>query len=110
MALDAGRAGSGDPGAGRASVLPDEIEALIAIGEVDAARSILEPFAVQAEALGRSGHSPPPNEDGALLHASKGDLPAALAAFERAVEAHATSTSPSSWAGPSSPRARRSVA
>ena len=74
--------------------LPDEIEAFIAIGEVDAARSILEPFAVQAEALGRSWALATAERGWGLLHASEGDLPAALAAFERAVEAHANLDEP----------------
>jgi DNA-binding CsgD family transcriptional regulator len=69
--------------------LPDEIEALIAIGEVDAARSILEPFATQAEALNRSWALATAERGWGLLNASDGDLPSALAAFDRAVEAHA---------------------
>jgi DNA-binding CsgD family transcriptional regulator len=80
-------AGIREPGVLR--FLPDEIEALIAIGEVDAARSILEPFAAQAEALNRSWALATAARGWGLLDASDGDLPSALAAFDRAVEAHA---------------------
>jgi DNA-binding CsgD family transcriptional regulator len=68
--------------------LPDEIEALIAIGEAETARSILEPFAAQAELLGRSWALATSERGWGLLNASTGDLPEAVAAFERAVEAH----------------------
>jgi DNA-binding CsgD family transcriptional regulator len=69
--------------------LPDEIEALIAIGETETARSILEPFAAQAELLDRSWALATSERGWGLLHASTGDLPDALGAFERALEAHA---------------------
>jgi len=85
-------AGIREPGVLR--FLPDEIEALIAIGDADAARSILEPFAVQAQVLGRSWALATAERGWGLLHASKGELPAALEAFERAVEAHANLDEP----------------
>jgi len=85
-------AGIREPGVLR--FLPDEIEALIAIGEAGAARSILEPFAVQAQVLGRSWALATAERGWGLLHASKGELPAALEAFERAVEAHANLDEP----------------
>jgi DNA-binding CsgD family transcriptional regulator len=69
--------------------VPDEIEALIAIGETDTARSILEPFAVQAERLGRTWALATAERGRGLLHASVGELPEALAAFARALEHHA---------------------
>jgi DNA-binding CsgD family transcriptional regulator len=69
--------------------LPDEIEALIAIGETETARSILEPFAAQAKLLDRSWALATSERGWGLLHASTGDLPDALGAFERALEAHA---------------------
>jgi DNA-binding CsgD family transcriptional regulator len=68
--------------------LPDEIEALIAIGEVDAARSILEPFAAQAHALGRTWALATSERAWGLINASLGNLPDALPAFDRALEAH----------------------
>jgi DNA-binding CsgD family transcriptional regulator len=68
--------------------MPDEIEALIAIGEADTARSILEPFAGQAETLGRSWALATSERCWGLLHASIGNLPDALAAFDRALQRH----------------------
>ena len=68
--------------------LPDEIEALIAIGEADTARSTLEPFAAQAEALGRSWALATSERCWGLLNASIGNLPDALAAFDRALDRH----------------------
>jgi DNA-binding CsgD family transcriptional regulator len=80
-------AGVREPGVLR--FLPDQIEALIAIGETEAARSILEPFGAQAETLGRSWALATSARGWGLLHASTGDLPEALEAFERALETHA---------------------
>jgi DNA-binding CsgD family transcriptional regulator len=74
--------------------LPDEIEALIAIGETEVARSILEPFAAQAQALDRSWALATSERGWGLLDASMGNLPAALAAFDRALEAHSTFDEP----------------
>jgi DNA-binding CsgD family transcriptional regulator len=68
--------------------MPDEIEALIAIGDVDTARSLLEPFAAQAERLNRSWALATSDRGWGLLHASIGQLPEALVAFDRAVEHH----------------------
>ncbi len=58
--------------------MPDEIEALIAIGEADTARSLLEPFAAQAETLDRSWALATSDRGWGLLHASIGKLPEAL--------------------------------
>ena len=69
--------------------IPDEIEALIAIGEVDAARSTLDAFAAHAERLGRTWALATSERARGLLHASLGELPDALAAFDRALEHHA---------------------
>ncbi len=69
--------------------IPDEIEALIAIGEFDTARSILEPFAAQATTLDRSWAIATSERGWGLLDASIGHLPDALAAFDRALERHA---------------------
>jgi DNA-binding CsgD family transcriptional regulator len=68
--------------------MPDEIEALIAIGDTDTARSVLEPFAAQAGRLERSWALATSERGWGLLNASIGKLPDALAAFERAVEHH----------------------
>jgi DNA-binding CsgD family transcriptional regulator len=74
--------------------IPDEVEALIAIGDVDAARSVLEPFAAQAKRLGRTWASATSERGWGLLHASLGELPEALAAFDRALAHHATIDEP----------------
>src|SRR5438034_231373 len=66
-------AGVSEPGVLR--FMPDEIEALIAIGEADTARSILEPFAAQADKLGRSWALATSERGWGLLHASTGNLP-----------------------------------
>jgi DNA-binding CsgD family transcriptional regulator len=84
--------GIGEPGVLR--FIPDEVEALIAIGDVDAARSVLEPFGAQAERLGRSWASATSERGWGLLHASLGELPEALAAFDRALEHHSTIDEP----------------
>jgi DNA-binding CsgD family transcriptional regulator len=68
--------------------MPDEIEALIAIGEADTARSLLEPFAAQAKRLNRSWALATSDRGWGLLHASIGELPEALVAFDRALEQH----------------------
>jgi DNA-binding CsgD family transcriptional regulator len=80
-------AGIREPGVLR--FIPDEVEAVIAIGEPDTARSILEPFAAHAERLGRTWALATSERGRGLLHASLGELPDALAAFDRAVEHHA---------------------
>jgi DNA-binding CsgD family transcriptional regulator len=85
-------AGIGEPGVLR--FIPDEVEALIAIGDVDGARSVLEPFAAQAKRLGRTWASATSERGWGLLHASLGELPEALAAFDRALAHHATIDEP----------------
>ena len=74
--------------------MPDEIEALIAIGDVDTARSLLEPFAGQAEKLNRSWALATSDRGWGLLHASIGQLPESLSAFDRALEHHSTLDEP----------------
>ena len=80
-------AGIREPGVFR--FIPDEVEALIAIGETDTAASILEPFAARAEALYRTWALATSERGWGLLHASVGELPDAMSAFERAIEHHA---------------------
>jgi DNA-binding CsgD family transcriptional regulator len=79
-------AGIREPGVVR--FIPDEIEALITLGETDTARSVLEPFSARAEVLDRSWALATSERGWGLLHASLGELPDALAAFDRAVERH----------------------
>lgn len=74
--------------------LPDEIESLIAIGEEEKARSLLEPFLARAESLGRSWALAAAERCRGLLAASKGGSPEALAAFDRALEHHAALEEP----------------
>jgi DNA-binding CsgD family transcriptional regulator len=88
-ALDAG---IGEPGMLR--FLPDEIEALIALGEAERARSLLQPFLARSEKLGRSWALAAAERARGLLAASQGELPEALAAFDRALEYHAALEEP----------------
>jgi DNA-binding CsgD family transcriptional regulator len=85
-------AGIGEPGMLR--FLPDEIEALIALGEEERARSLLQPFLARAEALGRSWALAAAERGRGLLAASLGELPDALASFDRALEHHAALDEP----------------
>jgi DNA-binding CsgD family transcriptional regulator len=79
-------AGIGEPGMLR--FIPDEIEALVATGETDRARSLLEAFTARAEALGRTWALVTGERGRGLLAASQGNLPEAIAAFDRALDAH----------------------
>jgi len=74
--------------------VPDEVEAMIAIGETDTARSLLEPFSEQARALDRSWAIATSERGWGMLHASEGDLGEALEAFEHALERHETFEEP----------------
>ncbi len=79
-------AGLGEPGMLR--FLPDEIEALVALGEADAARPLLEAFLARAMSLGRAWALATGERCRGLLAASSGELPEALAAFEQSQESH----------------------
>ncbi|MFL5796849.1 MAG: ATP-binding protein [Actinomycetota bacterium] len=79
-------AGVGEPGMLR--FLPDEIEALVALGESDMGRPLLEATLDRARALGRPWALATGERCWGLLAASLGQLPEALAAFERALESH----------------------
>ena len=85
-------AGIGEPGMLR--FLPDEIEVLIALGEAEKARSLLQLFLARAEALGRSWALAAAERCRGLLYASQGRFPEALAAFDRALEHHAALEEP----------------
>jgi DNA-binding CsgD family transcriptional regulator len=76
----------GEPGMLR--FIPDEIEALVALGETDTAQSLLEPFSAKAEALGRTWAVATAERSRGLLAASVGELSEALAAFDRALKSH----------------------
>ena len=78
--------GIGEPGVVR--FVPDEIEALVALGEPDKARSLLLPFLARAKTLGRHWALATAERSWGLLSASMGELPEALGAFDRALESH----------------------
>jgi DNA-binding CsgD family transcriptional regulator len=76
----------GEPGLLR--FLPDEIEALIALGETDNARSLLQPTLARAKALGRVWALATGERCWGMLAASRSQFPEAFAAFDRALESH----------------------
>ena len=68
--------------------LPDEIEALIALGETDKAEQLLHPFEERGRRLGRTWAVAASARCRALLSAARGDLQRALAIAHQAVEHH----------------------
>jgi DNA-binding CsgD family transcriptional regulator len=68
--------------------LPDEIEALVALGESDKARSLLETTLTRAKTLERDWALATSERGWGMLAASRGEFPEALAAFDRALEHH----------------------
>jgi DNA-binding CsgD family transcriptional regulator len=79
-------AGLGEPSS--APFVPDEIEALIAVGELPLAASLLDTLETRAGALDRAVSLAPAARCRGLLLAAQGDHEAALAAFARALEQH----------------------
>jgi DNA-binding CsgD family transcriptional regulator len=78
-------------GIGEPSVLrfvPDEIEALVELGELERAKTVLAPFERRAEELGRAWAMSSAARCRGLIAAASGDLPAGLHSLERAVSAH----------------------
>jgi ATP/maltotriose-dependent transcriptional regulator MalT len=78
--------GSFDPGLMR--FVPDEVEALVALGEHDAAAELLGPFEAQAAALDRPWAVGAAGRCRALLLAAAGDSAAALPVLDTALVAH----------------------
>jgi DNA-binding CsgD family transcriptional regulator len=78
--------GSFDPGLMR--FVPDEVEALVALGEHDAAVELLGPFEAQAAALDRPWAVGAAARCRALLLADAGDSGAALPVLDTALAAH----------------------
>jgi tetratricopeptide (TPR) repeat protein len=78
--------GVGEPGANR--FIPDEVEALIALGELEQAEAILSPFEERGRSLGRRWALATSARCRGLLLAAMSDLPGALAALEAAIEHH----------------------
>ncbi|MCA1683172.1 MAG: LuxR C-terminal-related transcriptional regulator [Actinobacteria bacterium] len=79
-------AGVREPGSIR--FVPDEVEALIALGRADEADRVLDWLERQARALDRASALAAAARGRGLLAASRGDQDAALAAFARALEQH----------------------
>ena len=63
----------------------DSIETLVALGELEQARSYLEPYESHAQGLGSPWGLAAAARCRGVLAAAEGDLPAALAAFDRAL-------------------------
>jgi DNA-binding CsgD family transcriptional regulator len=68
--------------------VPDEVEALVALGEIDAALAVLDWLELRARALDRASALAAAWRCRGLLAAGRGDHHAALAAFERALVEH----------------------
>jgi DNA-binding CsgD family transcriptional regulator/tetratricopeptide (TPR) repeat protein len=71
---------------GTARVVPDQVEALIALGELDAASELLDWFDANARALARPSPRAAAARCRGTLHAERGDLEGALAELEQAAE------------------------
>ena len=78
--------GLGEPGVLR--FVPDEIQALIELGELDQARGLVEALEERGRALDRVWALATGARSRALLLAAEGDLAGAHAALERALKAH----------------------
>jgi DNA-binding CsgD family transcriptional regulator len=74
--------------------LGDLLEALIAVGELDEAEAILEPWQERAASLDRAWSLAILARCRGLLLAARGDLDGAFASFEIALSEHARSTDP----------------
>ena len=68
--------------------LPDEIEALVALGDHDRARSLLETTLAQAKTLERDWVLATGERGWGILAAAEAEFPEAFAAFDRALERH----------------------
>jgi DNA-binding CsgD family transcriptional regulator len=79
-------AGVGEPGAVR--FVPDEIEALLALGRVEDAAALLGWLEEHGRALNRASALAAAGRCGGLLAAARGEIDIALAAFEQALAAH----------------------
>ena len=77
-----------------ARFLPDEIEALVALGELDRAEALLATFERAARDRDRAWALAASARCGALVAAARGDLPAAAQALERALAEHARAELP----------------
>jgi len=78
--------GATEPGIMR--FLPDEVEAVLALGKLDEATALLEPFEERARALDRAWALATGARCRGLLQAARCDLDGAASALEEAVRAH----------------------
>ena len=78
--------GAFDPGYAR--FVPDDVEALVALGRPEEARRVLAPFADRAAALDRPWAMGATGRCRALLHAAAGELEAAQETVDAALAAH----------------------
>ena len=85
-------AGVGEPGTIR--FVPDEIEALVALGRLDEAEEVLGWLEERGRALDRASALAAAARCRGLLAASRGDADAAIASFENALREHARVTMP----------------
>jgi DNA-binding CsgD family transcriptional regulator/tetratricopeptide (TPR) repeat protein len=70
---------------GTARIVPDQIEALVTLGKLDAAGELLDWYAENAEALARPSALAAAARCRGLLHAERGDLDQALTQLDQAV-------------------------
>jgi DNA-binding CsgD family transcriptional regulator len=84
--------GMAEPGIVR--FVPDEIEALVALGEVEQAASILEVFEARATALQRNWALATAARCRSQVEAARGDLLAATGALEQALQHHTKVSEP----------------
>jgi DNA-binding CsgD family transcriptional regulator len=68
--------------------VPDELEALVALGDLEAAKALLDPFEERAERLDRGWALATAARCRGLLLAASGDTDGALEALARALELH----------------------
>jgi DNA-binding CsgD family transcriptional regulator len=79
---------------GQMRFLPDEIEALIRLGELDAAVELLDPFEARSIELGRVWGVATSSRCRGLLLAARGDIGAGEVALDTALEHHSELTMP----------------
>ncbi|HEY7076232.1 MAG TPA: AAA family ATPase [Solirubrobacteraceae bacterium] len=84
--------GIGEPGLLRC--VPDHAETLAGLGECDAAERLIDAYEARALALGRDWGRATSDRCRGLVLAARDELPAALAALERAVAGHRRSSMP----------------
>jgi DNA-binding CsgD family transcriptional regulator len=84
--------GIAEPGTLR--FLPDEIEALVRLGELDTAAELLDPFEARSVELNRVWGVATAGRCRGLLLAARGDVDGAQAALDQALEYHAKLTMP----------------